>query len=706
MSFSPDKPLRLGYCQSTILRKNRLFAACLPEAGALIKIGRISGNTQGVDAIIGWGRKKTSLRAMKLAEKQKLPYFAIEDGFLRSLDLGVRRADALSLLVDKTGIYYDARFPSDLETLISAGAGGEDIARAEAGMALLRHQRLSKYNAAPEMDEALLSRGDRERILVVDQTAGDASIIYGLASKSSFKHMLEAAKDENPSAEIIVKIHPDVAAGRRQGHLADWARRWNCTLIDQSCNPWSLLDRVDQVYVVTSQMGFEAAIAGLPVRCFGMPFYAGWGVTRDEVTCERRTVKRTVTDIFAAAYLHYCRYANPFDNLPSSFEETVETLGLWRRTNDENRTPIAAVGMSRWKRTQVAKFLRSTEGKAHFFDSADSALAWSQKHQGRIVVWASKQPGDLAEKAAARNVPLARMEDGFLRSVGLGADFIPASSLVVDKRGLYFDPRQPSDLEHILLTDPLAEDICARAAKLRSILVHNDITKYNVGSSSNSIAWPGADARRIFVPGQVENDRSVQFGSPRIQTNLSLLKAVRAAAPEAFIVYKPHPDVDAGHRIGAIPDSEALQYANAIARDISSASLTRAADEVHTMTSLVGFEALLRDKIVHCYGQPFYAGWGLTVDLLPVARRNRQLTLDQLVAATLILYPRYVDPVTGLPCSPEQVIERFVTGYRPPPTVTTWLRRNIGAGRRGLREAIWSFGRSKVVGDKAKNRGT
>ena len=36
-------------------------------------------------------------------------------------------------------------------------------------------------------------------------------------------------------------------------------------------------------------------------------------------------------------------------------------------------------------------------------------------------------------------------------------------------------------------------------------------------------------------------------------------------------------------------------------------------DEVHTLTSLTGFEALLRGIEVHAYGGPFYAGWGLTM---------------------------------------------------------------------------------------------
>jgi len=67
-----------------------------------------------------------------------------------------------------------------------------------------------------------------------------------------------------------------------------------------------------------------------------------------------------------------------------------------------------------------------------------------------------------------------------------------------------------------------------------------------------------------------------------------------------------------------------------------------------TLTSLSGFDALLRGKAVTTYGLPFYAGWGLTTDMAFAAtscfaRRTRQLSLDELVAATLLRYPVYWD---------------------------------------------------------------
>src|SRR6516164_1330673 len=205
----------------------------------------------------------------------------------------------------------------------------------------------------------------------------------------------------------------------------------------------------------------------------------------------------------------------------------------------------------------------------------------------------------------------------------------------------------------------------ARAGDLITRLVARGITKYNVGSSGVPIEWP-AGRRRIMVPGQVEDDLSVRLGGAGITGNLDLLARVREANPDAFILYKPHPDVEAGHREGRIPDELAARFADLVIRDVSTAVVLAAIDEVHTLTSLVGFEGLLRARRVVVYGRPFYAGWGLTTDVAG-PDRGRRLTLEELVAGALILYPRYLDPVTRLPCKPELVIERLadVELWRP-----------------------------------------
>src|SRR6267378_8059329 len=188
-------------------------------------------------------------------------------------------------------------------------------------------------------------------------------------------------------------------------------------------------------------------------------------------------------------------------------------------------------------------------------------------------------------------------------------------------------------------------------------LVARGVTKYNLAGQSPILDMP-AGVRRILVPGQVEDDLSVLFGGGEIRSNLALLERVRAGNPDAFILFKPHPDVVAGHRKGAVPEALARRFADAIVENVSTAALLAGIDELHTMTSLAGFEALLRRRRVVVYGRPFYAGWGLTTDQTAIDR-GRRLSLEELVAGVLILYPRYLDPLTRLPCGPEVVIERL-----------------------------------------------
>jgi capsular polysaccharide export protein len=267
-----------------------------------------------------------------------------------------------------------------------------------------------------------------------------------------------------------------------------------------------------------------------------------------------------------------------------------------------------------------------------------------------LAVWGYRPiPGRLAD-----GVRLLRLEDGFLRSVGLGADLIRPVSWVVDGRGMYYDASCPSDLEVILGEGEFPFDLVERARRLRASIVASGLTKYNLGGST----WRRpANARRvILVAGQVETDASLAYGAPGVRTNMALLRAVRAANPDAYILYKPHPDVLARLRAAGEGEDHALDVANERVTEVSMGALLPSVDEVHVLTSLAGFEALLRDKPVICYGQPFYSGWGLTQDLAPLARRSRRLTLDQLVAGALILYPRYLSPATRILTTPEEAL--------------------------------------------------
>lgn len=651
----PSSARVAGYLSKGLARWN-IIRCLLPEYDRLVHLKRCltSGSRQPVDAILGWGLKPTSTKARRLAAQRGLPYVAIEDGFLRSLGLGVNYSQPHSLVVDYSGIYYDATRPSDLEHLLNeATFAASELERAEGAMRRLRELRLSKYNHAPDRP---LAPAGRPRILVVDQTRDDASITHGLADATSFDAMLERAIADHPDAEILIKTHPDVIAGRKQGYLTQAETHPRCRLIGEDINPWALIDGVDAVYVVTSQLGFEALMAEKPVYCFGMPFYAGWGLTRDTLRCERRQRQRTLPELFAAAYLRYCRYANPYTGQASTLETTIDLIADQKRQRDRLAGRWLAIGFSSWKRAFVKDFL-GPASSVHFV-RGDHPLAQQADGHDRLVVWGQKVTDEIKDFCAANDIQLWRMEDGFVRSVGLGVDLTRPLSLAFDSRGLYYDANHTNDLEQLLEHSEFEPALLTRAARFRERLIELKLSKYNVhGKTPPHLPRERIGSRRIvLVPGQVESDASIAQGSPEIKTNRALLEAVRENRPDAFVIYKPHPDVVSGARVGVIGKSARGLFDLELV-DCDIIDLIDIADEIHTMCSLTGFEGLMRGVEVHTYGLPFYAGWGLTHDRIRSPRRQRRLSLDALIAGSLLVYPTYVDPATGEFCNADTAIE-------------------------------------------------
>ena len=645
------------------------------------------------EVVVGWGHKPTAVKARSYAKAKRLPYVALEDGFLRSLDLGVNGAAPVSLTVDPVGVYYDATAPSQIETDIREAdtwLTPELRVRARRCLDRIVACDLSKYNAAPSFARGWLEatyptcRG-KEKILLIDQTRGDASVTLGLADESSFRRMTADARAEHPGAAFFVKTHPDVVAGKKTGYLTAIEEM---TVISEPVAPLSFLSEFDAVYAVTSQMGFEALMLEKPVTLFGTPFYAGWGLTRDRGTAvPRRGVARDVVTVFAAAYLRLARYVNPVTGERFELEDAVDFLADARRVNEAHRGRIVCAGIRRWKQPHFRAFLSGTASSLAFIWNFDEALAAAKRENARLAVWAAKCSDQEAEKARTAGVPLLRVEDGFIRSIGLGSDYETPYSLVTDTRGIYYDPAGPSDLEVILnriASDPAAYAWeLARARRLRHFIVSRGITKYNLPVKSVRLAVPGGK-KVVLVIGQVDGDASVVRGRGVVKTNAQLLAAVREKRPTSYVVYLEHPDVADGNRPGQVDGETLTRCADEVLTGVPAAALLSSVDEVHVLTSLTGFEALLRGILVVTYGRPFFAGWGLTEDALAFPRRRPGLSIEGLTAGTLILYPTYWDWTTNQFCRPEDVCGRLSAGIQP--KLPLWVRfvRQIRNLRRTL----------------------
>ncbi|MGK2909374.1 MAG: capsular polysaccharide export protein, LipB/KpsS family [Sphingobium sp.] len=372
-------------------------------------------------------------------------------------------------------------------------------------------------------------------------------------------------------------------------------------------------------------------------------------------------------------------YVDPFTDTPTTATRTIDLLAYWRDLIDANRPIAAAAGMAFWKRETVEPLLWGGGEPVRHISTIRALEALPA--DAAIAVWKAKTPPELlaAIEARAENNPalLHEVEDGFIRSIGLGADCVPPLSITVDSIGVHFDPAKESGLERLLNEGDFTPDLCARAEAIRTLIIDSGLSKYGVGGQTMN--RPGGDRRHILVTGQVEDDRSVLAARGDVRGNLDLLRRARAAEPDAYIIYRPHPDVDAGHRVGHIPDETALSIADAIDRGTAISTLLDMVDGVHVLSSLAGFEALLRGKDVTTHGLPFYAGWGLTRDLAATpSRRKRRLDINALATGVLLLYPRYLDPVTALPCPPELLVQRLIAGVRKESRFIVPLRKLQG----------------------------
>ena len=642
--------------------------------------------------IAGWGNKRSGRLACRLACLYNVDRLRLEDGFVRSFCPGLG-SPGLSMVVDSKGIFYDCNTPSDLENLLQSDANlaAEQYAAVLLARDVMLQHDISKYNHAPSLPAGLLRTADTERVLIIDQTRGDMSVLQGGADAGIFRTMLQAAIVENPGATIYVKTHPEVTSGAKGGYLSDVQPSEQIVPLRGLVNPVELLREMDKVYVVTSGMGFEALLLGKPVSCFGMPWYAGWGVTDDRQSCARRTRQRSVDELFVAAYGKYTRYLNPETHRRGTLSDVLPWILRQREIASRFPGRMIVVGFKPKKIINLQGMLSLFPGQVHSVDNAEAAAQLQPQGKDCLICWGRVLPEGLEALATQTGVRLLRMEDGFVRSVGLGSDHVPPMSFVLDASGIYFDPGQSSDLEAMLNSRDFTVQDLERARHVRKFIVAHGITKYNM-EPLQAVRWRGAEGRQVvLVPGQVEDDASIRFGcDPQgVCTNLGLLQAARKAFPEAFVVYKPHPDVSSGNRVGVVPQDAAIRLANHVEARASVVSCIEACDVVVTMTSLTGFDALLRGKQVVVHGRPFYAGWGLTQDKIPVPRRNRTLDLDQLVAAALLHYPLYWDAELKGYTSCEAVLHRLLE-----------QRQQRGEGRRW---ADWGTRRMRKI--RATGRG-
>ncbi|WP_439669977.1 Capsule polysaccharide export protein [Cupriavidus necator] len=534
-------------------------------------------------------------------------------------------------------------------------------------------------DAIPACPPELLQPLRSTRIMLIDQPRGDKT------TRLAFMRMVAAARSDDPNAEFWIWPAESDAAGElaRVRHLPR-----DASYVSPGFSFFAALSQIDRIYTVSAPEGMQALLAGVPVRVFGRPFYAGWGLTVDDLPMPERRARPTLAALFEAVYLRLAHYLDPETQGVGTLQRLLDCIELQRgvRARFADCGQLAGLRFQIWKRPFVTPFLGAGGGQLRWTDAPEQIMPGE-----RVVVWGGK-----SAEGIPVGTPVLRMEDGFFHSDGLGSDMNAPQSQVLDRHGLYFDARRPSELTHILNQACFDEAELERAAALRVLACRLGVTKYNLGRSAPRWRVP-ANRRVLLVAGQVADDASIRFGTGAISTAEALLETVRQRNPDAFIVYKPHPDVLSGNRNGLV---HAQRLADVVDADADVLSLIDRADEVHVLSSLAGFDALLRGKRVFTYGLPFYAGWGLTTDELEQPWRERSLTLDMLVAGTLLRYPVYWDWRMQMFTTPEAVVNLLgKTASRPLVRIAKdpmrWPRKIWRWSRNAVKYGIWAWQRQR-----------
>ncbi|WP_454915931.1 capsular polysaccharide export protein, LipB/KpsS family [Xanthobacter sediminis] len=277
----------------------------------------------GVDIFAQWGTDTNHEAHVPLEAARTLgrPVVVLEDGLIG--------APGTALILDDTAAYYDAATGSRLERWLAAGPelSAKERARARRAITEIVSQQVTKGSHAAPLTQAIGIEG-RRKVLVVDQPTDDPAVLRGLASGASFEQMLQDVVAGHQDCDIILLQHPNPAKAENASYLASdklsaVGRIDDIHTLPLDTNPYAVLDKVDEVFVVSSHVGFEALMAGKTVHCYGAPFYAGWGLTKDRVPVKRRNRSRTIEDVFHAAYILHSRYYDPRSNGVVELEEAI-----------------------------------------------------------------------------------------------------------------------------------------------------------------------------------------------------------------------------------------------------------------------------------------------------------------------------------------------------------------------------------------------
>lgn len=328
------------------------------------------------------------------------------------------------------------------------------------------------------------------------------------------------------------------------------------------------------------------------------------------------------------------------------YEELFFVGENWLENNSSK--PIALmIGFNNWKYGFITDYLkeyRTVYTPRKLSLSTSLSLFKLYPKPNVIIVWGYTENHFVRRYSIKKDIPLYRMEDGFIRSALLGASHATPYSLILDKKGLYYNPEMESDLEMILNNFDFQEDkqLLIEAEKCLKLIIDMKVSKYNTPSTKEINKLGIKIKKRIAILGQVDNDAAIRYGNIDNWSTEELIQLARYENPEADIIYRPHPEVYKGYQESKLKLKRIKYFAKISLPEEPLLEFLETIDHVYVINSLSGLEALLRGIKVTTVGAAFYAGWGLTDDRYKFERRDRELSLLELFAGIYLKYPKYL----------------------------------------------------------------
>lgn len=581
--------------------------------------------------------KKHLKKTKQLTSKYKQDILYLEDSPIATMHDKNGKKLQIGYYYSKMGWYYQSN-NNIIESIIknSNQITDSDIEYVQRCIEKIKNNKITKYNTF-HTEKPFSRQENVAPIVVIDQNIDDFAITRNNNCAADFILMYKEALKKGNGRKIYLK-------SSKNGYLKQFAHSSEVALIDFNVNIHDVLENVEDVYVVCSHVGFEALMHKKNVHCFGYSYYSGFGLTINYKT--QNIYPLSLEKIFYALYIQLSTYIiNDIVKLDIVLEIIAINKKLFYEERDKR---FFIVSTHFWHRLKFYRFLYSRKLiyisnikalQTHNLNSNDVVLTWSI---------GKKQYTNFCQE---QNIPLFRMEDGFIRSVGLGSHFVQGHSFCIDKTNIYFNARRSNDLENELNNTEVLPTEIEQACNLIKIINKNQITKYNLPFDQKMPKEEifmmqqiqKSTKRKILIIGQVANDKSVLHGC-LIHSNIyDLLKQTRIKNPDKIIIFKNHPDCVLSFRAGKIQHKNLANYTDYVLEQITIDQVIDIVDEIHTFTSLSGMEGLIRGKEVYCYGSPFYSNWGLTHDVTEISRRLRKRTLEELVYLSYIKYPRYYD---------------------------------------------------------------